>query len=53
MSVAVHVGGLLLQALVRRIGLGLVGEVPHIDVVGGRAADLHRTVLAEDVEGLL
>ena len=33
--------------------LGLIGKVPHINVVGGGAADLHGAGLAEEVESLL
>ena len=53
MAVAVDVAGGLLQALVLCVGIALVGKIPHVDVVGGGAAQLHRAGLAEEIEGLL
>ena len=53
MAVAVDIAGGLLQALVLGVGVALVGKIPHVDVVGGGAAQLHRAGLAKEIEGLL
>ena len=52
-AVAVDIGGSLLQALVFLVVGGLMGEVPHINIIGRGAAKLHGAGLTEQVKSLL
>ena len=52
-TVAIDVAGGLLQALVLGVLRALVGKAPHVDVVGGGAAQLHRAGLAKKIKRFL